>query len=159
MRLRGEGEPSSKGHHRGDLHCVVGIRQHSLFLRQGNDLIIDMPISFAQAALGDEVEIPTLTKKPASIQIDPGIQYGDYVRLKGKGMPDIRNKKHGDLIVRFIVEIPKKLTEEQKKILRDFMKTEHRNNEYMPGASGFWDRIKAYFSGQAGNAHHGGKED
>jgi molecular chaperone DnaJ len=145
MRLRGEGEPGRQGH-RGDLHCVVQVKQHPFLLRQGNDLIMDLPISFVQASLGDKIEIPTLGKKNVPLEISRGVQPGDYVRLKGMGVPDIRSKRPGDLIVRMIVEIPKKLTEEQIHLLQEYSKTENRNKEAMPNTNGFWEKIKQYFS-------------
>ncbi len=146
MRLRGEGEPGRQGR-RGDLHCIVRIAQHPFLFRQGNDLIMDLPISFTQAALGDKIEIPALGKKNVPLEIGKGVQPGDYVRMKGMGLPDIRSKRPGDLIVRMIVEIPKKLSEDQEKLLREFSKTENRSKEAMPHTNSFWEKIKQYFSG------------
>jgi molecular chaperone DnaJ len=147
LRLRGEGEPGQRGH-RGDLHCIVRIRPHPFFFRQGNDLIMDLPISFTQATLGDRLDIPTLGNQQVPLEITRGAQPGDLVRLKGMGLPELRSRRIGDLIVRLIVEIPRKMSAEQERLLREFAQTEHRNKEYMPNASGFWDKIRQYFSGQ-----------
>jgi len=146
LAMRGEGEPGSHGR-RGDLHCLVRIKEHSFFYRQGNDLIIDLPISFTQAALGDEIEIPMLGGKKTTVEVQRGIQPGEYIRLKGMGLPDLRTKRTGDMIVRMNVEVPKRLSSEQEKILREFAKTENRNKDFMPNAHSFWEKIKQYFSG------------
>ena len=143
LRLRGEGEPGSQGH-RGDLHCVIRIKHHPFLMRQGNDLIMELPISFTQAALGDRLEIPTLKEKE-EIVIPKGSQPGDIVRLRGKGLPDLRTQNRGDLIVRLLVEIPKKLSAKQQELLKEFAKTENRTREAMPTMSSFWDKIKQYF--------------
>jgi molecular chaperone DnaJ len=147
LRIRGEGEPGARGH-RGDLHCVVQVKPHPFLLRQGNDLIMDLPISFTQAAMGDKIEIPTLISGKINIDIQAGSQPGDIIRKKGMGLPDLRTKRTGDLIIRLIVEIPKKLSEAQKELLRQFAKTENRSQEAMPGTCSFWDKIKSYFNNQ-----------
>jgi molecular chaperone DnaJ len=147
LRVRGEGEPGSKGQ-RGDLHCLVRVKPHPFLMRHGNDLVMDLPISFTQAALGCSIEIPTLTKKNVPLEIPHGAQPGDFIRLKGMGMPDLRSKKNGDMIVRMLVEIPKKLSEQQKKILEQFAATEKRSHDVMPSTCSFWDKIKQYFSTQ-----------
>ncbi|MFA5863397.1 MAG: molecular chaperone DnaJ [Phycisphaerae bacterium] len=147
LRLRGEGEPGMRGH-RGDLHCLIHIKTHPFLFRQGNDLIMDLPISFTQAALGDKIEIPTLLKKGVPLEMHPGVQPGETIRLKGMGMPDLRSKRSGDLIVRLIVEIPKKLSDEQAHLLREFAKMEKQSDDMMPHTSGFWEKIKQYFSTQ-----------
>jgi molecular chaperone DnaJ len=145
LRLRGEGEPGAGGQHRGDLLCVVRERQHSVFLRNENDLVLDLPISFTQAALGDTVEIPTLTGK-TSLEIPAGTQGGDLLRLRSQGLPDLRNTKRvGDMIVRVFVEIPKKLSAEQTDLLRKYAETESRKNG-LPQTAKFWDKIKSYFT-------------
>ncbi len=146
LRLRGEGEPGANGH-RGDLHCVIRIKQHPFLVRQGNNLIMELPISFTQAALGDKVEIPTLNDRQM-ITIPRGSQPGDIVRLKGMGLPDLRTHHRGDLIIRLLVEIPKKLSSKQQELLKQFAETENRTHEVMPTMSSFWDKIKQYFSNQ-----------
>jgi len=144
LRLRGEGEPDSTGHHRGDLHCVVRIRRHPLFLRQGSDLILDLPITFTQAALGAGLEIPTLDDK-TTIDISKGAQGGDLIHLKGAGLPDLQSRRKGDLIVRLHVEIPKKLSVKQRHLLEEFARTESRVNS-LPKTTSFWEKMKSYLS-------------
>ncbi len=148
LRIRGEGEPAERGGRRGDLHCLVRIKPHPFLYRQDNDLILDLPISFTQAALGDKIEIPTLGKKNVPLEIHHGTQPGEFIRLKGLGLPDLRSRRVGDMIVRLIVEIPKRLSEEQKDLLKKFTETENRSKDAMPGTSGFWDKIKNYFASQ-----------
>ncbi|NLE28801.1 MAG: molecular chaperone DnaJ [Phycisphaerae bacterium] len=147
LRVRGEGEPGAKGH-RGDLHCLVRVKPHPFLIRHGNDLVMDLPISFTQAAMGCTIEVPTLGKKKVSLDIPNGTQPGDFIRLKNMGLPDLRSKKHGDLIVRTQVEIPKKLSDQQRKLLEQFAETEKNNKDVMPSTCGFWDKIKQYFSAQ-----------
>jgi len=145
LRLRGEGEPGNTGH-RGDLHCLVCVRPHPFLMRQGSDLILDLPISFTQAALGDKVQIPTLSK-PEMLEIPGGSQPDDLLRLKGKGLPGLRAHRKGDLIVRLLVEIPRKLSTEQEDLLRQFAQTEPRGNS-LPKTKSFWERIKSYLTNE-----------
>lgn len=147
LRMRGEGEPGRRGS-RGDLHCLVRVLPHPFLARQGNDLIMDLPIGVTQAALGDQVKVPTLTKKEITVDIPRGTQPGDLVRMRGMGLPDLRSRRAGDLIFRLLVEIPKKLSAEQERLLQEFAKTENRSKESMPHTNGFWEKIKQYFSGQ-----------
>ncbi|NLX05215.1 MAG: molecular chaperone DnaJ [Phycisphaerae bacterium] len=141
LRLRGEGEPGSSGH-RGDLHCVVRVDPHPLFVRQGSELILDLPISFTQAALGDRVDIPTLFE-PVTVEIDAGSQPDQLIRLRGHGLPSLRSKRKGDLIVRLVIEVPRHLTKRQEELLREFAGTEQRKNA-MPKSESFWEKIKSY---------------
>jgi molecular chaperone DnaJ len=147
LRIRGEGEPGKRGHC-GDLHCIVRVKAHPFLFRQGNDLIMNLPISFTQAAMGDTIEIPTLGQNKVNLEIKPGTQPGDALRLRSQGLPDLRTKRLGDMIVRLIVEIPKKLSEQQKDLLRQFSEIENRSQDAMPNTCSFWDKIKHYFSGQ-----------
>jgi molecular chaperone DnaJ len=147
LRVRGEGEPGDKGR-RGDLHVLVRVKPHPFLMRHGNDLVMDLPISFTQAALGCTIEVPTLSKKNVSVEIPNGTQSGDLIRLKNMGLPDLRSKRHGELIIRAMVEIPKKLSDHQRKLLEQFAETEKRNQDAMPSSYSFWDKIKQYFSVQ-----------
>jgi molecular chaperone DnaJ len=147
LKVRGEGEPGKRGSC-GDLHCVVSVKPHPYLLRQNNDLIMDLPISFWQAALGNIIEIPTLGNEKANLDVKAGTQPGDIMRLRGQGIPDLRNNRPGDFIVRLTVEIPKKLSYEQKELLQQFSKTDYKHHEAMPHMHGFWDKLKKYFSGQ-----------
>ncbi len=145
IRLRGEGEPSANGSARGDLRCVIRVKDHPFFQRDGDHLICVLPISFTQAALGGQIDVPTLTD-PAPIRIAPGTQHGTTIRLPGKGLPNMRTGRRGDQIIQVLVEIPRRLTREQEELLRRFAATEDRS--VMPESRGFFDRVREYFSGE-----------
>jgi len=143
VRVRGEGEPGRAGTARGDLHVYVSVRPHPLLVRQGNDLVCQVPISFSQAALGGEVEVPTLAGAEP-IDIPAGTQHGDVVTLKGRGMPSPRRRRPGDQHVQLVIEVPRKLTKEQRELLRQFAKTEEGN--ITPQRKGFFEKLKEYFA-------------
>jgi len=148
-RMRGEGEPGPTGSVRGDLHCVVRVRRHPFFERDGDHLICRLPIGFTQAALGAQVEVPTLTGA-SPLRIPAGTQHGTLFRLAGKGLPSIRSGRVGDEIVQVLIEIPKKLTREQEELLRRFAATEDK--DVLPESRGFFERMKEYFTGQSGES-------
>lgn len=147
IRLRGEGEPGQTGMARGDLHCIVQVRAHTFFERDGDHLICRLPISFTQAALGAEIDVPTLTGTD-SLRIPAGTQHGAIFRMHGKGLPNLRSGRSGDEIVQALIEIPKRLTGEQEEMLRKFAATE--DNSVLPESRGFFDRVKEYFTGHGG---------
>lgn len=127
IRLSGEGEPGSKGGINGDLYVYIEVRPHKIFRRQGNDIYMEMPVTFVQAALGDVVKVPTLEGK-ADLKIPEGTQTHTTFRLRGQGIPHLRGGGRGDLHVNVVVVIPTKLNEEQKKLLREFaVKSGHDN--------------------------------
>ncbi len=115
--LRGEGEPGEGGGPAGDLYVDVRVKPHPLFERNGKHLTCEVPITFAQAALGTELDIPILTGKH-HIAVPAGTQPGEILRLRGQGMPDVQGGPRGDLHVQFDVEVPKKLTKKQEELLR-----------------------------------------
>ena len=119
IKLSGQGEVGSKGGPRGDLYIVVNVKPHSLFTRDGFDIYFEMPITFSQAALGDEIEVPTLDGK-VKYTIPEGTQTGTVFRLREKGIPKLRGNSRGDQYVKVIVDTPKKLNEKQKELLRQF---------------------------------------
>jgi len=147
MCLRGEGEAGLNGGPRGDLFVDVDVRKHPLFQREGQDLMYRLPITFAQAALGAEIEIPTL-KGPETLKIKPGTQPGEVNRLRGQGMPDPRggNGRTGDLLVEIQVEIPRNLSGEQEDLLRKLADLDHK--DVMPHSKSFFEKVKQFFSGQ-----------
>ena len=116
--LRGQGEPGVNSGPAGDLYVILQVEPDELFTRIGNDLRIDMPITFDQAALGTNIVVPTLTEK-VSYKVPPGTQPETTFRLKGKGVKSIRGNKYGDLYVRMVLEVPTKLNNEQKKLLKE----------------------------------------
>ncbi len=143
MRLvvRGEGDAGSQGAPRGDLQVVVREREHKLFQRSGPDLLIEVPVSFSQLALGDKVEIPTLTGK-VDMSIPAGTQSGKLFRLRGQGLPRLEGRGQGDQLVRVFVEVPKKLTDRQKELLREFAELENERS----GKKSFFERILDHFA-------------
>jgi len=143
VRVPGEGEPGSQGGPRGDLHVAVRLAEHKLFARDGDDLILRMPLSFTQAALGAQVDVPTLDGQE-TLAIKHGSQHGQTLRIPERGLPNLRTGRRGDLIVVLEVEIPKKLSKKQEQLLRDFAATE--DHSVLPASTGFWDRIKQYVS-------------
>jgi molecular chaperone DnaJ len=119
LRIRGAGEASPNGGPPGDLYIIVHVAEHPVFLREGSDLFVEAPISFTQAALGDEIEVQTLDGT-ALVTIPPGTQTGTVFRLKGKGLPDVRGRGQGDEFVKVTVVTPTRLTSHQKDLLRQF---------------------------------------
>ena len=119
LRIQGEGEVGDQGAPRGDLYVHIKIKKHKFFERRGNDLFCEIPVSIAQAALGTTLEIPSLNGSETLV-IPPGTQPETILRIKGKGIKDIRSHRAGDLVVKIKVEVPRKLTKEQKELLREF---------------------------------------
>lgn len=139
ISLRGEGEPGSKGGPSGDLFVTMRIKQHALFQRQNFDVVCEIPITFAQAALGAELEVPTLDGK-VKYNMPEGTQTGTVFRLKGKGIPHLRGNGRGDHYVKVVVEVPKKLNEKQKSVLREF--AELSGDDVYEQRKGFFDKMK-----------------
>lgn len=144
LRVAGQGEPSPEGGGRGDLFVDVTVRPHAFFERDGNHLFCELPISFVQAALGADVEVPTLDGK-ASLKIPRGTPAGQVFRLRGKGLPDVSGRGTGDLLVRLAIDVPKHLTKEQETMLREYAKSE--KIEVKPRKKGLLDKIKDIFEG------------
>jgi molecular chaperone DnaJ len=119
LRISGEGEAGLRGGPPGDLYVVLRVKSHPFFEREDDDIYCEVPLTFVQAALGDEIEIPTLTEK-VKLKIPPGTQTGTYFRLKGKGVPKLRGFGQGDQHVKVTVVTPTNLSEEQKELLRRF---------------------------------------
>lgn len=145
VRVRGEGEAGEGGGPRGDVYCRVHIKPHPFFHRHNNDLLLRLPISFTQAALGAEIEVPTLRGK-AKVTVPKGTQYGEPFRLAGEGLPDLHSRRVGDQIVQVIIEVPRKLTKPQERLLREYAETE--DHQVLPESKGFMDKIKEYFGGR-----------
>lgn len=139
ISLRGEGEPGVKGGPAGDLFISIKVRPHPLFQRQGSDVICEIPITFVQAVLGTEMEVPTLDGK-VSYKINEGTQTGTVFRLKGKGIPYLRRSGRGDQYVKVYVEVPKKLNSKQKEILMEF--AEAGGDDIHEQRKTFFDKMK-----------------
>lgn len=139
ISLRGEGDLGHKGGPSGDLFIEVYVKPHEIFVRRGNDIFCDIPITFVQSALGAKIEIPTLEGK-MSYEIPEGTQTGTDFRVRGKGIPSLRSGQRGDLYIKVIVEVPKRLNEKQKEILRSF--AEISGDEVHEGRKTFFDKMK-----------------
>ena len=144
IRITGEGEAGDAGAPRGDLYCVIRVKDHSLFQRQDQHLICQVPVSFSQAALGSEVEIPTLDG-PIIKQLERGTQHGAVIRIPGKGLPNLRGGRKGDLLVQVIVETPKHLNKRQEELLRELAELENKN--VSPQRKSFMDKLRDFFAG------------
>ena len=142
LRSSGNGEAGVRGGPAGDLYVVLHVKRHEIFEREGDDLICEVPISFAQAALGAEVEVPTLDGT-AEIKIPPGTQTGAVFRLKGKGVKNVQGYGNGDLMVRVQVEIPARLNAAQRAKLEEFARLCDENVH--PISKGFFEKAKRLF--------------
>jgi molecular chaperone DnaJ len=142
LRSTGNGEAGTRGGPPGDLYVVLHVKKHEIFERDGDDLICDVPISFAQAALGAEIEVPTLDAT-AEIKIPAGTQNGAVFKLKGKGVKNVQGYGQGDLMVRVQVEIPSKLNATQRAKLEEFARLCDENVH--PISKGFFDKARELF--------------
>jgi len=145
VRIAGEGEAGDNGAAPGDLHCYVVIKPHDNFTRHNNDLICTVPIQFTQAALGAQIEVPSLKEKEL-VDIPAGTQHGEVFKLKGKGLPDLRSYRHGDLVVQVMVEVPRKLSDRQRELLRELAAIDAANVN-AEDKRGFGEKLKSIFGG------------
>ncbi|AVP57291.1 molecular chaperone DnaJ [Pulveribacter suum] len=148
MRIRstGNGEPGTNGGPPGDLYIEIRIKKHDIFERDGDDLHCEVPVSFTTAALGGEIEVPTLQGK-AAIDIPEGTQAGKQFRLRGKGIKGVRSSYPGDLYCHILVETPVKLTEFQRKLLREFDESLKKGGaKHSPSTESWTDKLKSFFS-------------
>tara|TARA_B100000686_G_scaffold338130_1_gene410202 strand:- start:78 stop:1214 length:1137 start_codon:yes stop_codon:yes gene_type:complete len=143
IRLSGKGEAGIKGGGNGDLYIFVSIKTHGIFKRSEENLFFEFPISLASAALGAAVEVPTIDGGKAKVKIPAGTQNGKQFRLKGKGMPFMRNKNYGDLYIQAVTEVPVSLTKEQKNLLEEFKKLE--DNKTNPSIKNFFEKTKKFW--------------
>ena len=144
IRLAGEGEAGLNGAPSGDLYIFLGLKSHRLFQRDGANLYMRVPISMTIAALGGEVEVPTIEGGKVRVTIPQGCQNGHQFRLRGKGMNVLRSTARGDMFLEAAVEVPVNLTSKQKELLREFEKDSDQKT-YSPEAQGFFDKIKDFF--------------
>src|SRR5262245_39458238 len=144
IRLAGEGEAGLRGGSTGDLYIFLSVRPHEFFQRDGADLFCKVPISMMVAAMGGEIEVPTVDGKKARVTIPEGAQTGKQFRLKSKGMPVLRSAQSGDLYIQVTVETPVNLSRRQRDLLKEFER-EARNNS--PQSEGFFAKAKAFWEG------------
>ncbi|MGQ4274458.1 molecular chaperone DnaJ [Terrihabitans sp. B22-R8] len=143
IRLSGEGEAGLRGGPAGDLYIFLSLQPHPFFEREGADLYCRVPVAMADAALGGEVEVPTIDGGSTKLKIGEGTQSGKQFRLKGKGMPVLRSRELGDLYIQIDVEIPKNLTKRQRELLEEFRGASSKVNH--PESDGFFARVKDLF--------------
>jgi molecular chaperone DnaJ len=142
LRVAGEGEAGISGGPPGDLYVVISVRSHELFQREGVHLHCEVPVQFVQAALGAEIEVPTLEGK-VTLRIPEGTQSGTQMRLRAKGLPALGGQGRGDQIVRIFVEVPTKISDRQRELLEQFAK--ESGTEVSPVAKGFMDKLRDLF--------------
>jgi len=139
LRLRGEGEAGLQGGEAGDLYVVIVVREHPLFVREGADIACEVPISIAQATLGAEIEVPGLEGR-RKVTVAPGTQSGEVVRLRGEGLPRLNGGGSGDQLVQFFVEVPTKLSSEQRELMEKFAAAS--GDDVSPRRKTFLDKLK-----------------
>ena len=144
IRLAGKGEAGFKAAGNGDLYLFISVQNHSLFKRSEENLFFELPIGFADAALGATIEVPCIDGSKVKVKIPAGTQYGKQLRLKEKGMPILRRNSYGDLYIRIIPEVPVSLTKRQKEILEEFKELE--NTKISPTIKSFFEKAKKFWS-------------
>ena len=142
LRLSGEGQPSPNGGPNGDLYVFLKVKEHPFFERHENDLHCTIPVNFAQAALGVEIQVPTLVGEPAALKIPEGAQTGTQLRLKKQGIAQVNGHTRGDIVVHLHVKTPAKLTRDQRKLFEQLRETLPTENE--PSEKGIFERVKDY---------------
>lgn len=147
IRLAGEGEAGLRGGPSGDLYIFIEVKDHAIFQRDGVHLFCRVPVSMTTAALGGEVEVPTIDGGRSRVKVPAGAQSGKQMRLRGKGMPALRGGGIGDMLIEMAVETPVNLTSRQKELLREFEKLSEENNpegkSFFSKVKGFWDGMKS----------------
>jgi molecular chaperone DnaJ len=146
--LRGEGEAGGPGAERGNLFVELHVREHPLFKRDGDHLICHVPVTFSQAALGGDIDVPTL-EGAMTHTLKPGLQSGEFVRIHGKGMPNLRSGRHGDLIVVIQVETPRHLTTRQEELLRELAEIDKKH--VSPQRKSFFEKLRDLFTSSEKN--------
>jgi molecular chaperone DnaJ len=146
IRLSGEGEAGLRGGPAGDLYIFLSIKPHEFFQRDGADVFCRVPISMTTAALGGQIEVPTLDGTMSRVKVPEGTETGKQFRLKGKGMPVLRSNAAGDLYIQVDVETPKNLSRKQRELLEEFEKLSAK--ETSPESTGFFARMKDLFGGE-----------
>lgn len=147
IRLAGEGEAGLRGGPTGDLYIFIEVRDHNLFQRDGQHLFCNVPVSMASAALGGDIEVPTIDGGRSRVKIPAGSQTGRQMRLRGKGMPAIRGGQRGDMFIELAVETPVNLSARQKELLREFEEMSAENN---PQSSNFFSSVKSFWDSMKG---------
>jgi molecular chaperone DnaJ len=145
LRMSGFGDAGEGGGPPGDLYVSISVEAHSVFLRDGDDIVVELPITFTEAALGSKKELPTPRGGSCRIVIPEGTQSGKVLRVKNEGAPNVHGRGQGDLLVKVVVETPVALSDKQKELLKSFAELEGERNS--PRKQSFFDKIKVFFSG------------
>lgn len=148
IRISGEGEAGARGGQAGDLYVLIAVKPHKLFKRDGANLYCRVPIPLPKAALGGDIEVPTITGKRAKVKIPPGTQNGQQFRLKGKGMTMLQSDQFGDMFIDIYVEVPVNLDTKQKGLmqeLNDSLSNEKAGKKHTPESSGFFTKVKDFW--------------
>jgi len=145
LRVQEQGDAGVRGAPAGNLYARLHVKEHAFFERLDNDLLCEVPISFADAALGTSVDVPTITGK-AEVAVPPGTQSGEILRLRGQGLPSLDGRGVGNQLVRVLVETPKKLSGRHREIFEQLREAEGQGTPY-PGKTGFFERLKEHFKG------------
>lgn len=140
IRLQGEGEPGTRQGPSGDLYIFITVEYHPIFQREGSTIFCNVPIALTTAALGGEINVPTVNGKKTKVKINAGNQSGKQYRLRGKGMPILHSQQFGDMIIQTSVETPVNMTKKQKELLRAF--ADDCGDNVSPESSGFFDKVK-----------------
>lgn len=147
IRLAGEGEAGLRGGPSGDLYIFIEVREHPIFQREGQHLFCRVPVAMTTAAMGGEVEVPTIDGGRSRVKVPAGAQSGKQLRLRGKGMPGLRGGAVGDMVIEMAVETPVNLTSRQKELLREFEELSAENN---PEGQSFFSKVKGFWDGMKG---------
>ncbi len=147
IRLSGEGEAGLRGGTSGDLYIFIEVATHEIFQREGNNLFCRVPVSMAAAALGGDIEVPTIDGGRSRVKVPAGSQSGRQMRLRAKGMPAVRSNQVGDMFIELAVETPVNLTIRQKELLREFEELSEDNN---PESSSFFSSVKSFWDSMKG---------
>ena len=147
IRLGGEGEAGMRGGPTGDLYIFIEVKEHALFQREANNLFCRVPVSMAEAALGGDIDVPTIDGGKSRVKIPEGSQSGRQMRLRGKGMPALRGGGAGDMFIELAVETPVNLSARQKELLREFDTLSEANN---PQSAGFFSAVKNFWDSMKG---------
>lgn len=148
IRLGGEGEAGLRGGPPGDLYIFLSIKPHDFFQRDGADIYCRVPVAMTTAALGGDIEVPTIDGGKSSVRVPEGTQTGRQFRVKGKGMPVMRTAQHGDMYIQVQVETPRNLTRRQRELLEEFRR--ESSGDTHPDEHGFFAKVKDFFDGLGG---------
>ncbi len=148
IRLQGEGEAGGQGAPNGDLYVHVALRQHALFHREGAHIFCEVPLRMSQAALGDEIDVPTIDGSTQKVRIPAGTQAGAQFRLRGRGFSVLRSSARGDMVVQAKVETPQHLTKRQRELLEEFEAEARGHTKGSPEHEGFFAKMKEFLAGR-----------